>query len=128
MKICYSKPLIFRQTVIIILFKKTPNFNNHKINFSEIDKLSLKKYFILSKDNITSFFHITTKTFFLILKNNLEKKYKGIRTKEYYYNCFQENDFHFSVYDEIKIEFDRGVILNNYLDFIQQIDYLIKSF
>jgi hypothetical protein len=114
---------------VIILLENIPNFSGDGTisSFTKLNNDLMKKYYVLSSDNTTSFYHSPLKTLVLILKDDIESKYIKNKTKEEYFNSFSE-DFKFSLSNSVNIKFDSGVILNQYVTFLQKATFLIKGF
>lgn len=114
---------------IIILLENIPNFtsDDNICSYTKLDNNLMKKYYVLSTDNTTSFYHSPLKTLILILKDDIEHKYNSLTKKTEYYNCFSEG-FKYSISSSIDLEFDSGVILNKYVTFLEKVTFLIKGF
>lgn len=91
----------------------------------KINEHNLKKYIVLSKDNVTEFLHTPNKTlvFIVHIQNNDGRKFAD---KKEYEEFYLSNEFDITVSD-LKFDFGNSVIYNNYETFIQKVVYTIKS-
>ncbi|MDR3049546.1 MAG: hypothetical protein LBV16_06920 [Elusimicrobiota bacterium] len=111
---------------MLIVFEKTPRYKDGgKLkNFEILNNENFKKYTILSKDNIEVFFHTPTKMLIYILK--LPEADKTVVSREKYAEYYKNKNFKVSnAFDNL--QFDSGVILNDFEKFIEKAVSYIKS-
>lgn len=115
---------------IFIIFEKVPYYKNSGI-FAKYDIVSqhnLDKYIKLSQDNADIYFHTPNKMLFVVIKlKEKEKNYKFKDKNEYiefYKNIIDDKNL-MQYSDKISDNFDNGVILNDYENFLERTCSLI---
>ena len=117
---------------IFIIFEKVSYYKNSG-EFQKYDILTqhnIDKYIKLSQDNADVFFHTPNKTLFVIIKlKEKTENYKFKDKKEYieYYKSVIDDKNLMKYSDKIADDFDNGVILNDYENFIERTCLLIKG-
>ena len=117
---------------IFIIFEKVPYYKagGSFFKYDIITKHNLDKYFALSKDNPSKFYHTPDKTLIVLLKlKEKSNNYLFKDSQEYadYYKSIinQSNIIQYST--KIEDTFGDSVILNNYSDFIRRTYYLTEG-
>ena len=115
---------------IFIIFEKVPYYKNSGI-FAKYDIVSqhnLDKYIKLSQDNADIYFHTPNKMLFVVIKlKEKEENYK-FKDKNEYIEFYKSiiNDKNLMQYsNKISDNFDNGVILNDYENFLERTCSLI---
>lgn len=117
---------------VFIIFEKVPYYKNGGA-FQKYDVLTehnLDKYFALSKDNPSSYFHTPDKTLMVILRLKEKAPFYQFRdSKDYaaYYNSVIDDADLMGYSTKIKDEFDNSVILNNYETFIKKTYHIAEG-
>ena len=117
---------------VFIIFEKVPYYKNGGA-FQKYDVLSahnLEKYFALSKDDPTSYFHTPDKTLIIVL--HLKEKSPShvfIDSKDYaeYYKSVIDDEDLMSYSTSIRDDFDDTVILNDYEKFIKKTYHITEG-
>lgn len=117
---------------IFIVFDKVPYYKNDGVfdKYDIISEHNLGKYLKLSKDNPDNYFHTPDKTLLILL--SLKEKspsHHFVNSKDYakyYLSVINDKDL-ISYSNKAKDIFDKGVILNNYTDFIKRTYYLAEG-
>ncbi len=92
----------------------------------KINEHNLKKYIVLSKDDVNEFLHTPVKTLvFIVHIQDNDESHKFVDKKEYA-DFYINNDFDMTVSD-LKFDFGNSIIYNDYDIFIQKVVYSIKS-
>ncbi len=92
----------------------------------KINEHNLKKYIVLSKDNVADFLHTPVKTLvFIVHIQNNDESHKFVDRKEYE-EFYLNNDFDMTE-SKLKFDFGSNVVYNDYNTFIQKVAYAIKS-
>lgn len=114
---------------IFIIPDKIPYYNNNGDikNWEEFSIHNVKKYNILSQDNIETFFHTPTKTLLSVIHLPELNKDK-IKTRKDYNNFYRNiNNLKISFSNNSYKTFQKSVIFNDYDSFITKVIYYLKS-
>ena len=111
---------------IFILFQKMPYFadGGELKKWEEIKDHHIKKYILLSKDNIDQYQHTSDKILLCLLDITIDENI--IKDRQKYKNYYLHNDFNI-VYSATKYNFGSNVIYNDYASFIDKIYHKILS-
>ena len=116
---------------VFIILDEFPYYNKDgKIEkWEEITENNLSKYIKLSEDNEDVYFHTPNKTLFVIASfPKTKENYKTeIVNDESYNTHFQKNKNLKLSFSDKKINFQKGIIYNDYEKFIDKIIHSIKS-
>lgn len=117
---------------IFIIFDKVPYYSNkgELKKYDMISKHNLSKYLVLSKDDPGLFFHAPDKTLVVLIKlKEKELNYLFNDADEYasyYRSVINDNDL-MEYANTINDPFDDSVIFNDYEDFLERTNYIIKG-
>lgn len=117
---------------VFIIFEKVPYYQSGGV-FKKYDVLTehnLDKYFALSKDDPSSYFHTPDKTLIVILRLKEKRpSYEFIDSKDYarYYKSVIDDADLMSYSTKIKDSFDDSVILNDYATFIRKTYHIAEG-
>jgi len=114
---------------ILIIPDKLPYFDKNRIikKWEIIDEKNLKKYIVMSKDNIEAYLHTPNKTLVFIV-NISENEECSLSDKDwdYYKNYYETMPFLISTSSK-KFDFGSNIVYNNYEEFIKKVVYSILS-
>ncbi len=92
----------------------------------KINEHNLKKYIVLSRDDINEFLHTPVKTLvFIIHIQNNDKSHKFVNKTEYE-KFYLNNEFDMTI-SEVEFDFDRTIVYNDYDKYIEKVVHAIKS-
>jgi phosphotransferase system IIB component len=114
---------------IFIIPDKIPYYDNKGYikNWEEFSIHNMKKYNILSQDNIETFFHTPTKTLLSVIHLPELNKDK-IKTRENYNNFYRNiNNLRISFSNNSYKKIQQSVIFNDYDSFITKVIYYLRS-
>ncbi|MDA3048398.1 hypothetical protein [Campylobacter sp. JMF_08 NE1] len=117
---------------IFIIFEKVPHYDDKKAfkNYDIISQHNLDKYIKLSQDNADIYFHTPNKMLFVVVKlKEKEENYK-FKDKNEYIEFYKSiiNDKNLMQYsNKISDNFDNGIILNDYENFLERTCSLITG-
>lgn len=92
----------------------------------KINEHDLKKYMVLSKDDIGDFLHAPVKTLVFIVHMQTNGKKIEFTNKKEYEEFYCNNNFEVEA-SELKFDFGSNVIYNDYEKFIDKVVHAIKS-
>lgn len=113
---------------IFVIPDKVPHFedNGDITGWEMINEHNLKKYIILSNDDIGTFFHAPNKTLVFISHIQDNNATAEILSRQAYREYYQNNDFDMTK-SALYFDFGKTFIYNDYDKFIQKVVYAIKS-
>ncbi len=113
---------------IFVIPDSVPYFKKGAVisKLEKINEHNLKKYIVLSKDDVQDFLHTPIKTlvFIVHIKSN-DESHKFADKKEYE-NYYLNNDFDMSISD-LKFDFGNSIVYNDYDTFMQKVVHAIKA-
>lgn len=117
---------------VFIIFDKVPYYKKGG-EFSRYDVITehnLDKYLKLSRDNPETFFHTPDKTLVILLslkEKSPNYQFKNERDYNVYYSSIIKDPDLITYSKKIVDTFGQSVILNNYQDFMERTEYIIKG-
>ena len=116
---------------IFIIFDEVPYYSRggEFQKYDVLTKHNLEKYYILSRDNSSLFYHTPEKTLLTVLHLKDKPLHGFDNEKEYarYYQARINNTGFLSYSSAIQDDFGNGIILNDYQRFIEKTYYITEG-